>query len=123
MKYKAGSFLYHEEEKYYTEDFATFYKENNEMLKGEDLEYWSVWLNSPWSQAHEKYIISCNCKDAYTEMDKEEPIWKCEYSVVGYDGISTTILGYGNTEIAALEECKMHFQILQELYNPNKESF
>lgn len=123
MKYKAGSFLYHEEENYYTEDFATFYKENNEMLKGEDLEHWSVWLNSPWSQAHEKYIISCNCKDAYTEMDKEEPIWKCEYSVVGYDGISATILGYGDTEESALEECKRHFQMLQESHNPNGESF
>lgn len=123
MRYRAGSFLWYKKENYYTDDFAIFYKEDKSELTEQELEKWMVCLNSPWSQAHEKYTISCNCKDAYTEMDKEEPIWKCEYSVVGYDGISATILGYGNTEIVALEECKMHFQILQELYNPNKESF
>lgn len=123
MKYKAGSFLYCEQENYYTEDFSAFYRESTEKLTKEDLKYWSIWLNSPWSQAHEKYIISLNCKDAYTEMDKEEPIWKCEYSVVGYDGICATVFGYGDTEDLALEKCKKHFQVLQELYNPNGESF
>ena len=123
MRYKAGSFLYHEEENYYTEDFVALYKENNEYLTQEDLENWAVCLNSPWSQAHEKYTISCNCKDAYSEIDKEQLIWKCEYSIVGYDGISATILGYGDTEEFALEECKRHFQMLQKIYNPNRESF
>lgn len=121
-KYKAGSFYFNEEENYYTDDFVTFYKENDEELNNNDLIQWAVWINSPWSQAHEGYNIRCNCKDAYTEMNKNEPIWKCEYSIVGYDGISASVFGYGNTEVKALNSCKSHFQMLQDKYNTENKS-
>ena len=121
-KYKAGSFYFDKEENYYTDNFETFYKENDEVLNNEDLEQWAVWINSPWSQAHESYERRCNCKDAYTQMDENEPIWKCEYSIVGYDGISASVFGYGNTEAEALESCMKHFQMLQDKYNTENES-
>ena len=121
-KYKAGSFCFNEESVYYTDNFIGFYKENNEELAKEDMEEWAIWLNSPWSQIHEKYEIKCNCKDAYTQMDEYELVWKCEYSVIGYDGISATVIGYGNTEVEALESCKNHFQMLQQKYNTGNKS-
>lgn len=121
-KYKAGSFYFDEEENYYTDDFVTFYKENDEALNNDDLEQWAVWFNSSWSQAHESYEIRCNCKDAYTQMDENEPTWKCKYSIVGYEGISASVFGYGNTEVEALENCKNHFQMLQDKYNTENES-
>jgi len=121
-KYKAGSFCFDKEIVYYTDNFIDFYKENDEELTKEDMEEWAVWINSPWSQVHEKYEIQCNCKDAYTQMDENEPVWKCEYSIVGYDGISASVIGYGNTEFEALENCKDHFKMLQEKYNTENES-
>lgn len=111
-----------QDEFYYIDDFIHFYKENEEELTKEEMEDWAVWINSPWSQINEKYEIRCNCKDAYTEMDKNEPIWKCEYSIVGYDGISASIIGYGNTETEALENCKLHFKMLQKKYNTQNDS-
>lgn len=125
-KYKAGSLIFSEEEteNYYTDDFKKFYKENGEELSNEELKYWAVWVNSPWSQAHEHYQISPNCKDAYTQMDKNNPAWRCEYYIVGYDGISASIFGYGDeTEIQSLKDCINNFQFLQYQYNPDKENF
>lgn len=121
-KYLAGEFCFREEEHYYTDDFVTFYNENDEELNKEDLEWWAVWINSPWSQAHEKYEIRCNCKDAYTQMDGNEPTWRCEYSIVGYDGISASVTGYGDTPEEALRKCNELFQMLQDKYNVEDES-
>lgn len=122
-KYLAGSFCFTEDIKYYTNDFVIFYTEDNKELDIEDLKEWAVWINSPWSQVNEKYEIKCNCRDAYTQIDENEPIWKCEYSIVGYDGISASVIGYGNTVFEALKSCKENFQMLQEKYNTENESF
>lgn len=122
-KYKAGTFYFDEELIYYTDDFINFYKDNDEKLTKEDLEEWAIWINSPWSQIHEEYEIKCNCKDAYTQISGNEPAWKCEYSIVGYDGISASVMGYGDAEINALESCKRHYQMLQEKYNTENISF
>ena len=56
-------------------------------------------------------------------MDENEPIWRCEYSIVGYDCISASVLGYGYTEVEALKDCKLHFRMLQNKYNPEDEYF
>lgn len=124
-KYKAGWFWFNKENEfnYYTDDFETFYKDNDEELSKEDLEEWAVCVNSPWSQTHETYEIKLNCKDAYTEMDENEPAWKCEYYVTGYSGISASVFGYGYTEVEALKDCKLHFRMLQNKYNPEDECF
>lgn len=124
-KYKAGWFYFNKENEfdYYTDDFESFYKDNDEELSNEDLEEWAVTINSPWSQVHETYEIKLNCKDAYTEMDENEPIWKYEYYVTGYDGISASVFGYGYTEVEALKDCKIHFKMLQNKYNPEDNSF
>lgn len=120
-KYKAGSFYFDKDNIYYTDDFVNFYKENDEELTKEDMEEWAIWINSPWSQAHEKYEIKCNCKDSYTKMDENAPVWQCEYSIAGYDGIFASVIGYGNSEIESLENCKSNFQMLQEYYNTENE--
>ena len=124
-KYKAGTFLFNKENnfEYYTDNFETFFKSDDTELTTEDLEEWAVTLNSPWSQADEEYLITLNCKNAYTPMDENEPIWRCEYTIVGYDCITATVFGYGSTDMEALEECKKHFQWLQNKYNPENESF
>lgn len=124
-KYKAGRFYFNKENdfSYYTDNFETFYKENDEELTNEDLEEWAITINSPWSQADEKYLIAVNCKNAYTPLDENEPIWRCEYSIVGYDCISASVFGYGNTEAEALADCQNHFKMLQSKYNPEDESF
>lgn len=124
-KYKAGYVYMYVVNRfdYYTGDFEKFYTENDEELSQKDLEDWAMWINSPWSQTHERYEIRLNCKDAYTEMDESDPAWRCEYSVTGYDGISASVFGYGNTEIAALEDCKNHFKMLQDRYNAEGVSF
>lgn len=121
-KYKAGSFSFNKEIVYYTDDFIDFYKENNEKITKKEVEEWAILLNSPWSQVHEKYEIKCNCKDAYTQIDENELAWKCEYYIVGYDGISASVIGYGNTEFDALKKCKDCFRMLQEKYNTENES-
>lgn len=124
-KYKAGAFYFNKRHnfEYYTNDFKTFYKENDEELTNEDLEEWAVTINSPWSQADEKYEISLNCKSPYIPMDENEPMWRCRYCIIGYEFISASVFGYGNTEAEALVDCKDHFQMLQDKYNPEDESF
>ena len=73
-KYLAGYTEFNNtKECFYTDDFKTFYSKNDKELEESDLEFWAEWINSPWSQAHEFYKISINCKDAYTEMNKNDP--------------------------------------------------
>lgn len=124
-KYRAGYVHYMGETSIdaYTDDFKTFVDEEGNPLDGEDLECWAVTANSPWSQAHERYTIKCNCKDAYTEMDKNDFVWKCKYSIIGYDMIEAAVYGYGNTEGEALSECIKHFKEIQEMFNKEDESF
>ena len=124
-KYIAGTFCFnpnHRPDVYYTDDFEVFYNGINKELSTEDLEEWAIWLNSPWSQTCESYTITYNCDDAYTQIDFNKPLWKCEYAVVGYDMITASIFGYGGTEDAALQDCKNHFKMLQNKYNATNES-
>lgn len=124
-KYIAGALCFnpnHLPDVYYTDDFEVFHNERNKELTNEDLEEWAIWLNSPWSQMSESYTIAYNCDSAYTRVDSNKPLWKCEYAIVGYERISATVMGYGDTESAALEDCKKHFQMLQDKYNTKNES-
>lgn len=115
----AGSWQMLEEENYYTDDFKKFYKdeEMTQELSKDDLEQWAIWLNDPWSQVHERWIIECNCKNAYTPMCEKEPTFRCIYEVEGMDFITSKIIGYGYTQQEALEECISHFDFLQREYN------
>lgn len=120
----AGSFNLCEDVIFYMDDDMRFYSstDGGEPASVSDLETWAVLINSPWSQMHEGYEICCNCKDAYTKMDEKEPVWKCTYSIIGYDGLTAEVIGYGNTEDKALCECKQLFTFLQKQYNKDGEA-
>lgn len=124
-KVLAGSLEVVNEENFYTDDFKKFYSdvEMTQELLSDDLEGWAVSLNSPWSQEDEKWIIECNCVDAYIPMIKTEPTFRCIYEVVGYDGISSCVIGYGNTQQNSLQECVAHFEYLQNKYNKENKRF
>ena len=107
---------------YSSENGTDFKDSKGTELTKEDLEEWALILNSPWSQTNETYTIEVNCKDSYTKMEEGTPIWRCIYKVVGYEYITATCIGYGNTEEEALMECKNLFKYLQKQYNPNNES-
>lgn len=102
---------------YSSSDFSGFYNKEDERYTNKHVESLATFINSPWSQDDESYLIKVNCKDAYTEMNPEDPKWKCEYTIIGYDGITTIIFGYGNTEEEALADCKRLFKLLQKNYN------
>lgn len=90
--------------------------------KKEAIEHWAMWLNSPWSQTCEKYTIEVNCKDGYTEVEDKSILWRCIYKVIGYESITSTIIGYGATQQEALEDCLTLFDVVQKKYNPKGES-
>lgn len=121
----AGCLLWIEEEDYYTNDFRKFYKdiEMTQELSEADLKMWAEWLNSPWSQTNENWLIECNCVNAYTPIDKSQPSFRCVYEVVGYDCITSKIIGYGYTQQEALQDCISHFNFLQKEYNAEDESY
>lgn len=121
----AGSLEIVKKENYYTNDFTKFYKdiEMVQELAGEDLNKWAVCLNSLWSQSHEKWIVECNCVNAYTPMDENKPTFRCIYEVVGCDGITSGVIGYGNTQQEALQECIARFEYLQNEYNKENKNF
>lgn len=150
MRKVGGLYILSADIEFYSEDNKIFYKDETKFVEGnchqasatmscpgsgdrvteiknnpatdKDLEDLAVWINSPWSQIHEKYEIKLNCKDAYTEMDPNEPAWRCEYSITGYEGIQASVFGYGNTEVEALHDCVCLFKYLQKTYNPDDES-
>lgn len=120
-----GTFHYLGNKELYYMDEHTFYydSEFTKPVSLDNLEFWAVGLNSPWSQLNEKYIISVNCEDAYHEVSDMQSLWKCEYQVRGYDNICSSIFGYGATEEEALIHCKSLFLLVQESYNKESESF
>lgn len=112
------------ERKFFTEDVKAFVDENGVSIPSKkddeiDMEKYAIWLNNPWSQAHEHWVIENNCKDAYTQMDESEPAFRCYYESVGYENITTAIYGYGNTPEEALQNCKDNFDSIQRQFNPD----
>lgn len=124
-KYIAGSITGIEtdvDDNIYTDDFLIFYDKDDNELTEESMKDWALWLNSPWSQAHEKYTVEVNCKNAYTKMPEGEYKYRCIYIVVGYDGITATLWTYGDTPIESLQKNIGRFESLQYKYNPENES-
>lgn len=104
-----------EETPYYTNDWKEIYHSNGEIVSDEELHEQTVWLNSPWSK-------SCITYDIRRVLDDERektnsPEWKCECEVIGYDFITTSLVGYGDTPSGALESTAELFAWLQETYN------
>lgn len=108
------------EERDYYSDGKQFFSENGDLLSENQLKDWALWLNSPWSFVNANYVIGYNCKDRYSRVGEGEPTWKCEYTVVGYDGITSSVIGYSfESEEDALIKCKQLFSLLQKEYNPD----
>lgn len=101
---------------------GVYYNTNHERISGDDLGRWALWLNSPWSYDHAKFLVEANCKDAYSGIEKGEPIWRCIYTCVGYDAATATLVGYGNTPDAALLNCTSELKSIQEKYNPDDDA-
>lgn len=113
------------QEYYYSNDNIHFYKDmdGNVPLSKEELENWAVWINSEWSQDDLSYKTKLNCKDGYTEMNvPENKTWKTAYSIVGYEGVYSDIIGYGSDEIESLMNCMKLFDYLQKEYNQEDKS-
>ncbi|MDD4089927.1 MAG: hypothetical protein PHP29_09585 [Tissierellia bacterium] len=110
---------------YVTEEETLFNINGNNGFTNteEELKDLAVCINSPWSQTDEKYTITYNCKDSYTEKNPNEPNWKCEYEVIGYDMITTVIYGYGDTPQESLQNCIDLFNRLQKEYNKDNDAF
>lgn len=125
-KYIAGTFGFNLKHipniLYYTDDFEVFYNAKDRELSTEDLKEWALCLNSPWSQIHKSYTITCNCDSAYIHADFNKPLWRCEYTVMVYNEMTVSIFGYGDTETEALRNCKNLFKMLQNKYNATNES-
>lgn len=109
---------------FYTENNEIFYHDESgeKVADIEQLKDWALIINSPWSQANEQYVLKVNCKDGYSEIPDGTPLWKCAYSIVGYDGMMAVVMGYGNNPKEALLDCQSFFEFLQKTYNPNDES-
>lgn len=99
---------------YYTNDFESFYTEDDVKLNEEDIYRWAVCISDPWDDSLEGYEITINLKDREWEWDGQGPKWKCVYSMTGYEGLGASVYGYGDTEEIALKECRNHLQWLYE---------
>lgn len=79
------------------------------------------WLNSPWSYCYESYTVH-RVTTSSGDLDKNCE-WVCEYTVVGYDEITSTLYGYGHTKEEAIHHCDKLFAYLQCTYNKENISF
>lgn len=127
MNRLGGLLIANAELEFFTENNKIFITDKNktESLREaskEDLEDYAVCLNSPWSINDENYHVKFNVEDGYHEP-LEEALYKCGYKVVGYDRITSYIIGYGNTPNEVLLNCQKVFQDIQSKYNPEGESF
>ena len=116
--------IHNTKESFFTNtQFTNWQDEHHNLYTKPYLNRLAVGINSPWSQAHDQYLIKANAKDAYTEIPEKEPLFICTYHVIGAENIQTELYGYGNTEEEALQNCQALFAHLQQTYNPEDESF
>lgn len=108
----------------YSEDNIEFFEDEERKQKADEdtLKAWAFLINSPWSQKNLNYKTELNCKDAYTEMTvSKEKEWKTTYSIVGYDGLTCEVIGYGENELESMTHCIDLFNYIQKTYNPEDE--
>lgn len=96
----------------FSDDYINFYnQEYKQLQKDKELKTWAVWLNSPLSYDHFKYVISFN-------SEKKDKKWQCNYVIFGTDYVQAAIFGFGDTPQEALTECRHNFREIQERFNP-----
>ena len=114
---KIGKMEYPCEESYYSDDFVNFFYENGKKLSEDDLNYWAVCLNSPWDYYMKGYITKLN------KLDKTRNEWMTIYQVIGYEGITSEIYGYGDDPTSSLDNCIYNLYLIQEIYNKTGKIF
>jgi len=100
-----------------------FFNEGKYSVSEESLIDWANCLNSPWSNTCENYKIERNHIKNLTKDVPYNQKWKCQYSVIGYDGITSCLYGYGSTPDESLRNCIALFKEIQAKYNPEDNSF
>ena len=112
-----------EDEKFLSEEVPentqTLHPDHNTYL--DFFIHFTEWINSPWSYGCESYTVH-RVLASNGELD-EKYEWVCEYTVVGYDEITSTLYGYGHTKEEAIDRVDKLFDYLQNKYNPEKVSF
>ena len=100
------------------DNFSVVYpKSTKDLSFNETMENWAVILNSPWAEHDIEYNIT---KNAYFKTEFVGcPEYICEYSIIAYEHMFASIIGYGDTPEEALTDCKTSFDYVQGLYNPN----
>ena len=53
----AGMYDVEDEVYYYTNNFVDFYDKNKNKIPEEELKEWAMFLNSPWREKGEKYVV------------------------------------------------------------------
>ena len=105
----------YEENSIQSDDFVHFFDKEMQEIKREEIEKYAIILNSPWSDIEMKYETKANKFDGTK--------WKTEYSVIGYDCITASICGYGNTPQGSMDDCVKLFEYIQKTYNPKNIRF
>ena len=83
---------------------------------------WALICNSPWDFTCEEYAVRVKPVPGTFESDAECP-WSCRYKVVGYEGITGKVYGYGLDAKTALSNCIGLFNFIQKKYNPEDDNF
>lgn len=107
-------------ENFSREEFDEIVNMENEVFDRDDewLKSWALVLNSPWGSTDASYLIKPNANNRYSDTNG----FMCTYAVVGYECMTAEIIGYGNSEIEALQNCINLFKSVQKKYNPDDDS-
>lgn len=98
---------------FYSLSWHRFFSDNDSQYEDKYINSLAILINSPWSHVNQLFIIVPD-----TDENQQTILgWQCTYQVIGYDGISTTIYGYGKSEEEAMKNCKDFFKYLQANYN------
>ena len=124
MKRLRGSVKFREDKdgmEYYTRDDVIFTSglDDKDSMQWDDkaLYHLALCANSPWSDDEMIYSIYSS------ELPEGLFEWVCRKKIVGYEGITSMIYGYGQTEQEALEDCIKYFNDIQSKYNKDDDYF
>ena len=102
---------------FFSNDLDEFLDENGNKVEEKTLTSWACSLNPSKHASLQKikyFITSPNEKGVLCDEK-----WCCLYRSEWAHGTVAIIMGYGNTEIDALQNCKGNLALVQARFNPN----